>query len=82
MDKYLVELMPKAFRDLEDIYKYIASEIKDADAANKMADLFEESIISLETMPYRGAERKIGEYANKGYRQLFVKNFSVVYRQD
>lgn len=82
MDKYLVALMPKAFNDLEDIYKYIATEIKNANAANKIADLLEESIFSLETMPYRGAERKVRKYANKGYKQLFVKNFSVVYRID
>ena len=82
MDNYLVELLPKAFRDLEDIYKYISTEIKDVDAAKKIANLLEESIFSLETMPYRGAERKVGNYANKGYKQLFVKNFSVVYRID
>ncbi len=33
-------------------------------------------------MPYRGAERRIGAYADKGYRQLFVKNFTIVYRVD
>ena len=82
MDKYLVTLLPKAFRDLDDIYKYIATEIKDVNTANKIADVLEESIFSLETMPYRGAERKVGKYANKGYKQLFVKNFSVVYRID
>jgi len=82
LDKYLVTLLPKAFRDLDDIYKYIATEIKDVNTANKIADVLEESIFSLETMPYRGAERKVGKYANKGYKQLFVKNFSVVYRID
>jgi hypothetical protein len=34
----------------------------------------------LESFPYRGAEWKIGLYANKGYRQLFLKNFSLIYR--
>ena len=31
-------------------------------------------------MPDRGAERKVGIYAGKGYRQLFVKNYTIVYR--
>ena len=33
-------------------------------------------------MPYRGATRKIGRYANAGYRQLFVENYTIVYRID
>ncbi|MBR6537629.1 MAG: type II toxin-antitoxin system RelE/ParE family toxin [Lachnospiraceae bacterium] len=38
------------------------------------------AIYSLENIPQRGAERKIGLYANKGYRQLFVKNDTIVYK--
>ena len=30
--------------------------------------------------PYRGAERKVGAYAENGYRQLFIDNFTAVYR--
>lgn len=33
-------------------------------------------------MPERGAERRTGTYAYKGYRQLFVKNYTIVYRVD
>ena len=33
----------------------------------------EDTIFRLESLPYRGAERKIGLYANKGYRQLFFR---------
>lgn len=43
-----------------------------------MRDL--EGIYNLEAMPQRGAERKVGAFANKGYRQLFVKNYTVVYK--
>ncbi|WP_262367037.1 type II toxin-antitoxin system RelE/ParE family toxin [Campylobacter concisus] len=31
-------------------------------------------------MPNRGAIRKVGRYANMCYRQLFVKNYTVIYR--
>lgn len=43
-------------------------------------ELLEEEILSLENMPYRCSERKIGRYANKGYRELFVKNYIIIYR--
>ena len=35
--------------------------------------------LSLEEQPYRGAERKYGFYAFKGYRQLIVENYIIVY---
>ena len=33
----------------------------------------------MEDQPYRGAERKYGCYAFKGYRQLIVENYIIVY---
>ena len=45
-----------------------------------MIELLESAIYSLEDMPQRGAERKVGLYANKGYRQLFIKNYTIVYK--
>jgi plasmid stabilization system protein ParE len=45
-----------------------------------LVDTLEEAIFSLESMPQRGVLRKTGAYVNKGYRQLFVGNFTVVYR--
>jgi plasmid stabilization system protein ParE len=45
-----------------------------------MIDTLEDEILSLETMPYRCSERRRGIYAGKGYRQLFVKNYAVVFR--
>jgi len=41
--------------------------------AEKLLDALEEAVFSLESFPQRGAPRKMGAYANKGYRQLFVK---------
>lgn len=82
MDNYAVKVTPRAALDIDNIYCYIADEFKDIGAAERLADLLDEAINSLDTMPYRGAERKTGAFANKGYRQLFVKNFTVVYRID
>ena len=33
----------------------------------------------MEEQPYRGAERKYRFYAFKGYRQLIVENYIIVY---
>ncbi len=46
----------------------------------KMADILDNVILSLQEMPYRGAVRKVGNYANKGYRQIFINNFTIIYR--
>jgi len=82
LDKYIVKLLPKAYRDIEQIYNYISQNFEEKEIALKLVNDIEDTIFSLESLPYRGAERKIGLYANKGYRQLFLKNFSVIYRVD
>lgn len=82
MDKYSVKLLSAAYRDLDDIYVYIATELQAEQLAMNLIDKLEEAIFSLEVTPYRGAKRRVGAYANKGYRQLFVENFTVVYRID
>ncbi len=82
LDKYGVKLLSAAYRSLEDIYTYIAEELHEKQTALKFIDKLEEAIFSLEIMPYRGAKRCVGAYAKKGYRQIFVKNFTVVYRID
>ena len=80
MDKYEVKLSRRALEDLENIYEYIAREIKAPETALALVDLIESEILCLDKMPQRGAERKVGIYANRGYRQLFIKNYTVVYR--
>ena len=80
MKKYKVELSPRALRDLDNIYSYISKTIFAGDSADKLADEFEEAIFTLDEFPFRGLERKVGRYANKGYRQLFVENYVIVYR--
>lgn len=74
--------MSRALRDLDDIYAYIAKILLEAGTAEKLIDTLEQEILSLESMPYRCAERKTGAYAGKGYRQLFVKNYTVIFRID
>lgn len=82
MAKYSVKLMQRAYSDLDDIYNHIADDFKEIDTAEKMADTLEDAILSLAEMPYRGSIRRTGAFANRGYRQLLVKNFTIVYRMD
>ena len=82
LDKYIVKLLSAAYRNLEDIFTYIATELNAEQSAMNIIEKLEEAIFSLEIMPRHGAKRRVGAYANKGYRQLFVKNFTVIYRID
>ena len=80
MDKYIVKLYPRAYRDLDGIYAYIAGSFLEPITVSKMIDELENIIFSLESSPDRGAIRRVGAYANQGYRQLFYKNYTIIYR--
>jgi addiction module RelE/StbE family toxin len=82
LDKYKVSLTSRALRDLDGIYVYIAQTLLVPETALGLVDKIEKDILSLEEMPYRFPERKTGAYANRGYRQLFVGNYTVIYRVD
>ncbi len=80
MDNYSVKLYARASRDLDEIYKYIANNLAEPLIAENLIDAIENAIINLEYFPERGAIRQIGIYANKNYRQLFVKNYVIIYK--
>lgn len=81
-DAYRVKLMGRALRDLDGIYKYIAETLLEPGTAIKLVDEIESEILPLEHFPNRCPSRRTGAYANKGYRQLFVKNYTVIFRVD
>lgn len=81
-NKYAVKLLPRAYRDLDSIYAHIAETLTEPVIASKLVDSLEEAIFSLENIPLRGALRKTGAYANRVYRQLFLGNFTLLYRVD
>lgn len=80
MDNYVVKLYARAYRDLDGIYTYIAENLLEPDTALNMVDKLENAIFSLEQLPERGSIRRVGTYANGNYRQLFVKNYTIIYR--
>ena len=79
---YSVKILANALEDIDKIYCYIKNEIKSNQAAANLVDKLEEAIFSLELFPHRGAKRKSKKSSKWKYRQLFVKNFTVVYRID
>ncbi len=80
LDNYIVKLYARAYRDLNGIYSYIAENLQEPGTALNMVDELEKAIFSLEQLPERGAIRRVGAYANGDYRQLFVKNYVIIYR--
>jgi len=77
-----VTLFDRAYRDLDSIYDYVANTLLEPGVALSIIDGIETALLSLDTMPHRCPERKIGAYANKGYRQLFVGNYTALFRID
>jgi addiction module RelE/StbE family toxin len=82
LDKYHVKITTRATQDLDSIYSYISETMMEPSLAYKMALELENGILSLEKMSARCSERKVGAYANKGYRQLFIRNFTVLFKID
>ena len=70
-------MLQRASDDLDNIYNRIADDFKEIGTAEKMADALEDAILSLDEMPYRGSIRRTGAFANRGYRQIFVENFTI-----
>lgn len=80
MDKYKVKMFPKVYHDLDRIYEQIALNSNYVEGPLALVKKIEDAIFSLEKYPFRGAERKQGFYAYKGYRQLFVSGYIIVYK--
>ena len=82
MDKYIIRLLANAYSDIDQIYSYISKKFLMSETDENMVKSIEEAILGFEEFPRRGSERKVGIYTNRGYRQLFIKNFTIVYRID
>lgn len=80
LNNYSVKLYPRAYRDMDKIYAYIAYNLLEPGVDANLVNELETAILSLEQFPDRGAARRTGIYANGDYRQLFVKNYVIIYR--
>lgn len=80
MDKYKVMINPRAIRELDNIYEYIANEKLAPENAKGQVDRIKKAVLSLDTFPQYHQERNEGRYAGKSYRQLLVDNYIVIFR--
>ena len=80
MGKYRIRYAQDAVDDLDVIFDYIA--LDDIDAAERMLDTIDESILRLADQPRLGAALPTeGEsMLRRGYRYLVVKPYLVFYR--
>ena len=82
MDKYKVKLSPRAFREIDDIFSYIALEKLSPENAKRQTDRLWAALKKLDTFPQSHQERTEGRYAGKEYRQLLIDNYIAIYRID
>lgn len=82
MDKYKVVLLKRAYRDIEDIYAYIAHEKLAPENAREQTDRIKDAILSLDRFPGSHQDRLVGRYAGKRYKQLIVDNYIAIFRID
>ena len=82
MNKYKVKINPKAIRELDSIYEYIANEKLAPENAKGQIDRIKKAILNLDTFPHSHQERNEGRYAGKGYWQLLIDNYIAIFRID
>lgn len=82
MDKYVVKLNERAYRDIEDIFIYIYAEIEAPETARKQTDRIWKALKKLETFPRSHQERTEGKFAGQGYRQLLIDNYMAIFKID
>ena len=80
MDKYQVKLMKRAYRDIEDIYAYIAHEKLAPENAEGQVSRIKKAILGLAELPQSHQDRLVGRYAGKGYKQLVIDNYIAIFR--
>lgn len=82
LNKYKVKINPRAMRELDSIYKYIATEKQAPENAKEQVIRIKEAILNLNAFPQSHQERVEGRYAEKGYRQLIIDNYIAIFRID
>ena len=82
LDKYKVMINPRAIRELDNIYEYIANEKLAPENAKGQVDRIKKAVLSLDTFPQSHQERNEGRYAGKSYRQLLIDNYIAIFRID
>ena len=61
---------------------YIADDKLSPQNARGQVDRIKKAVLNLDTFPQSHQERNEGRYAGKGYRQLLIDNYVVIFRID
>lgn len=77
-----MKINPRAIRELDNIYEYIANEKLAPENAKGQVDRIKKAVLNLDTFPQSHQERSEGRYAGKGYRQLLIDNYTAIFRTD
>jgi toxin ParE1/3/4 len=80
--KYEVLLYPRAYDDIDEIYAYIALEKLSPENAKGQTDRIFDAVMSLEEFPSSHQDRLVGKFADKGYKQLLIDNYIVIFKID
>ncbi|BBB91744.1 MAG TPA: type II toxin-antitoxin system RelE/ParE family toxin [Methylomusa anaerophila] len=76
---YIVKITAQAEEQLQEIIKYIASELRVPKAALRLLDEIERAISSLSQFPQRIALTEEEPWRNSGIHKLPVKNFLIYF---
>ena len=82
LDKYKVRINPRAIQNIENIYEYTSNQKLAPENTKGQINRLKTAILNLSTFPQSHQERNDGRYANKGYRQLLVDHYIVIFRID
>ncbi len=82
MDKYRVQINPRAIRELDKIFEYIALDKLSPESAIGQVSRIKSAILRLDTFPQSHQERNEGRYAGKGYLQPLIDNYLAMFRID
>jgi addiction module RelE/StbE family toxin len=76
---YKVRYLPRALKDLEEIFRYISRELKAPKAAENLLDRIDKAVAALAANPFRHHLFISPKKLSLEYRVLPVNNFSVFY---
>jgi len=82
IEKYKLQVMPRAVVDLENIYEYISNELSAPAAAHILMQKVEAAFMRLRDFPESCPMCQDEILQQKGYRKLVVNNYIALYKVD
>ena len=79
---YKLEYLPTALKDMIDIIRYISVELKNPDAANRLAVELVDTAESVLTFPYATPAYQPIRPLKREYRKILVQNYLMFYWVD